>query len=470
MLRHRMLCPQQTVLVAVSGGPDSVALLHVLEGLRHRWKLKLVVCHLNHQLRGKDSAADAAFVRSLGARLGLSVYGKTCNVRALASRRGLGLEEAGREARYRFLRAAQKKYRADRIALGHSRDDQVETILHHLLRGSGLRGLEGMTPIRDEVFIRPLLDVNRADILDFLSAGGHNYRMDSSNQDRRFLRNRIRLDLLPLLERDYNPQVREALLKLSKLAQVDNALLDAQAGQSLRDITIASPGRCQWEARALVALPDALRGRVVLKSLESMALAEGGFSSSHVDRVLGLAAEGKSGRVVELPAGVRAWRQFDHIVLSTVPPSAAVPFDLILPIPGEVDPPGGQWTLTARAIRPARKLSLDARNNSSCQAVIMLERTTGQLYVRSHRPGDRYEREHSRTVKKLWNDARVPLEVRRYIPLVFEGQRLVWIPGFHPARNPAVREGSNVKTVHLSLNCSTGSVLDQWLAMRRGAS
>lgn len=219
ILRHGMFAPAQRVGVAVSGGADSVCLLDVLHELAPRWALELVVLHLDHQLRGEESAADAAFVSELAQRLGLRAYFRQVDVRGISQATGDNLEQAARRVRREFFLGFLKDGRLDRVALGHTRSDQAETVLFRFLRGTGTAGLAGMRPVTPEGFVRPLLEVERAEVLAYLRQRSIPWREDSSNADRGFARNRIRHDLLPALMREWNPALAQALAHTAQLAQ-----------------------------------------------------------------------------------------------------------------------------------------------------------------------------------------------------------------------------------------------------------
>src|SRR5207245_556021 len=224
--RHAMLAGGETVLVAVSGGADSVALLHLLQSLAAEWQLRLHVLHVDHQLRA-DSAADADFVRALGVRLGVPVDVATVTV----DRRG-SLEDSARSARYAALETSAARIGAERIALGHTADDQAETVLMRLVQGAGVRGLSGVPPVRGRI-IRPLIALRRSALEAELRRAGLSWVEDPTNRDPKFLRNRIRHELLPLLSDSYNPEIAAALVRMAALARETVTALDETAAAEL---------------------------------------------------------------------------------------------------------------------------------------------------------------------------------------------------------------------------------------------
>lgn len=273
-------------LVGVSGGRDSVALLHLLHEAGFR---KLVACHLNHALRGRASGQDAAFVKRLAEKLGYPCETQRIDVCGLAGEQKCSLEVAARDARHRFFAAAAQKYRCQRLFLGHHADDQVETALINIFRGSGLRGLAGMrTEAGHEIggkrliFLRPMLSLWRADIDGYLQSRKHRYREDASNEAGFALRNRIRHRLLPDLKRIFGRDVRKAVHRLSHMAGSENEALDALIGRDY-------PGFCQdgqLLVRALRPLPEALQRRVIREWLGDRGIRGTGFRDIEGIRLL----------------------------------------------------------------------------------------------------------------------------------------------------------------------------------------
>lgn len=274
-----------TVLLAVSGGPDSVALLRVMHALRPpRCAGRLIVAHANHQLRGAESDADARFVRALCNELGV-----TCEIGSLEIARldtSDGLEAAAREARYAFLAATANRHGARYLATGHTADDQAETILHRIVRGTGLSGLAGIPRVRPlnemTTILRPLLSMRRKEVLGYLSRIGQSYCVDATNVEAEFTRNRLRNELLPLLAREYNPAVFDALLRLGQLAGDAQTILRARAGE-LREAAVKplAPGGWQIDAAALAGAPPYLVREMLIElwqasqwPLQSMGLAQ----------------------------------------------------------------------------------------------------------------------------------------------------------------------------------------------------
>jgi tRNA(Ile)-lysidine synthase len=411
-LEHPSLAGQ-TVVSALSGGADSVALLHALVAAAPERGVRVVAAHLDHQLRA-DSGQDARFCRELCDRLGVPLHVGRADVAARAGREGGGVEQAARTERHAFLRTVQAQTGAAAIALAHTRDDQAETVLLRLLRGSGAVGLGAMRA-RTRHLLRPLLDVSRADVLAYLDANGLAWREDASNQDVGFTRNRVRLELIPYLERRFNPRVREALARSAGL-MADEA--DALAEQADALHARAAHGDSLSRA-ALRDAPPAVARLALRRALE----ASGGLAdvtAVHVQRLLRLARDpASSGRRLPLPGGREALVCFDRLVISARR-AAAPPFAAPLPVPGRVSLPDGR-VLAAETVDGPGAVGAD-------EVVVPAPRAA--LSVRTRRPGDRVRfRGREISLKRYLLDRRVPADLRTGLPLVAEGSRVVWIPG-----------------------------------------
>lgn len=422
---HQMIRPGETVLVALSGGPDSTALLHVLVQLQPRLGCRLHACHVNHGLRGAEADEDARAARWLARSLGVPISVRRADVRGYARAHGLSLEAAARTLRYRLLEQAARRAGAARIATGHTADDQVETVLLNLLRGTGPAGLAGIPPIRGKV-IRPLLRVTRGEVEEYCAAHGLSYRVDRSNRDVRFTRNRIRLEVLPVLRR-VQSQVDAALLRLAEIMRAEDDFLRAEAERTLRHIAVQRPGRISLAREAFAALHLPLQRRVMRAAIALVKGDELDLEMERIDAAVALAQSGRTGAVVELPGGLRVERTYGEIIIAAPQRAAAVPrAHWLLPIPGEVVLKELRIAIRATRSRARRSPSdphtalLDARDIES------------PLTVRTRRRGDRFVPLGMRDFVKLQDyfvNAKVPRAERDRVPLVVSGEDIVWVVG-----------------------------------------
>ncbi|MZP29332.1 tRNA lysidine(34) synthetase TilS [Heliobacterium undosum] len=436
--RRQLIEPQQRVLIAVSGGIDSISLLLLFHQAAPQLDLKLSVAHYHHGLRGEAADGDEAFAAALAGRLGLPFYRERAPEEWWTREPGTKME-AARRLRYDFLGRVAKAADADRIALGHHADDQVETVLFHFLRGSGLRGLAGM-PIRRGPYIRPLLTFRRAELEAFLQAERQEWRHDASNDSTLYTRNRIRHGLIPLLH-DYNPRFAEAIGRTSRLCVDDADYLDEVTSRELARLTNEEG----LDAKGLEALPMAIRRRVLRRYIEAgtgipdltpgfekteamlQRLTERGGKSGPVDQAGGHTLVSEAGRLrlyKDLP-----WKADDG-------------FCRPLPEPGEP----GRWQSVAvpeggGRMRIARWNRIDDRDPlEPGEREICLKPSIsalGPLVIRSRRPGDWFYPAGGAGRKKVKDyliDQKVPRSIRQKIPLLTAGEEVLWIIGYRPDR------------------------------------
>ena len=322
-----------TVVVAASGGPDSTALLRGLHRLRVEHRLRLHVAHLNHDFRGAEADHDAAFVQRLADGLGLPCSIDKQDPIAYQRQRNISsFEQAAREMRYAFLCQVASSVGACAVALGHTADDQAETVLMHLLRGSGLHGLRGMSEVArwpwpgdGPLLFRPLLGVGKTDTAEYCRALGQTYREDSGNYMWRFTRNKVRRDLLPRLARDYNPRVRDALLRLSSAASEDVDFVEKELDRHWPGIASEAPGSVALDVAALSSLHPSLRRHALRRAFSSVAGDARGLSESNLEHMLSLLEGPGKDRSIDLPRGVSARRQYHTLEVASLPGNLHVP-------------------------------------------------------------------------------------------------------------------------------------------------
>lgn len=314
------------LLVGVSGGADSVSLLRGLLILRTAWSLTVTAAHLNHRLRGADSDADAVWVRTLCERLGVAIRVDELDVAAEAASRGIGIEEAAREGRYRFLEQVAGETGCTHVAVAHTADDQVETILHHILRGTSLAGLAGMSWHRRLAggvkLARPLLDVARQDVVDFLCHHGQDFCADASNSDATFTRNRIRNELLPRLRSEFNPQIDDTLRRLGRQAAELHSLIEALAVDLLRRaIRHRAPTECRVDAATLADQPRPVVRELFVQLWRQQNWPRQKMGFDHWEQLVEIAL---TGGAATLSGNIDARRRHDEVVIATpdeLPPS-----------------------------------------------------------------------------------------------------------------------------------------------------
>lgn len=312
--KYRLLDNDESVVVALSGGPDSTALLVILSQIASRFGIKLIVAHFNHGLRGKEAHEDESFSRKLAERLGWSYITKKMQVKTI--KKGISREDYYRQQRYEFLEEVAHNHHARKIALGHNLQDQAETVLLHMLRGSGPEGLQGILPLRDAKFIRPLIEVTRKEIISFLKASKTPYRIDTSNENKLHQRNKIRLDLLPYLRNEFNPKIVEILAQTADIFREENIYIKDCTCKALKSTCIKkNKNIITINIEYLCLLPLAIRRRLLKVLLEDFSPKKNGISFVHINSICQFIRNCESGKKISLPFGIQARREYKTLIL-----------------------------------------------------------------------------------------------------------------------------------------------------------
>jgi tRNA(Ile)-lysidine synthase len=440
--RYGLAAGGERIGVAVSGGADSVCLLTALSRLAPAWGWVLRVLHLDHQLRDEESDADRRFVEQLAARLHIPVSVEAADVRGLAASSAGNLEQAAREARREFFRRAMKVHGLDRVALGHTLSDQAETVLFRFLRGSGISGLAGIRPLTRDGFIRPLLEVTRPQVIDYLRENSLEWREDSSNTDLSFARNRIRHELLPELEKSWNPALTEVLGRTAELALEEEEYWSHELVWMEQEMVVLQGRAVLVSLTSLEELPLAAARRVLRRAAERAKGSLRDLNFEHFEQILELINQPEGSGRIQLP-GLDVFRSFDWLRLAaTGGDSRERNWSLIVPIPGEVELPTGRrlrLEVSERWPDPEQNAPLQ-RPYKREDVWLHLDPLPGSLELRNWRPGDEYQpmgRSRPEKVKFLFQEARIPLWERRDWPILLLNGQIVWARQFGSALDSA---------------------------------
>jgi tRNA(Ile)-lysidine synthase len=453
---YRMLDQGERVVAAVSGGPDSVALLKVLAIVAGDYKLSLLVAHLNHGLRGKESDSEEAFVRSLCRDVGVECISKKLDVSLLKEGRGKSLEDLCRNERYAFLKQTAEDYRATKIALGHHLHDQAETVLMNFLRGSGTEGLRGILPVREGMFIRPLLKVTRNEILAFLKKEGLTYVNDSSNLEDFCLRNRIRHKLIPLLKEGYNPRLEETLSSTAEIMRLDDEYMELEADALFRRCGIFE-GRLEKAIliNDLLELHEALRRRVIKKLLTGLLPSGKAIGFKHVMEVADLAQKREGSGSLDLPGGMTVRREYDMLIVSrkagfdkvhgrrllSAANQEKSQFSYPVEIPGCVNVAEAGMAMTFQF---ADKQMPSSYISGTKRIVYMdYEALQPPLAVRNAKPGDKMQplgMAGTKKLKSFFIDEKIPRRQRDKIPLLIDRQSILWVAGIRMSERARITD------------------------------
>jgi tRNA(Ile)-lysidine synthase len=430
--KFKMIEKGETILVAVSGGGDSVVLLHLLFELSKSWRLKLGVLHVNHGLRGRASDQDEVFVKRLAHRLKIPCDTTRVAIKEKAKKEGASLEAAAREARYEFFEQTAKIKRATKIVLAHSMDDQAETVLMRLMTGTGLQGLQAIRPKRKlnhAYLVRPLIEIPREEIRKFAKENAIKFREDLSNQSRRFLRNRIRLELIPFIEKDFNPQVKRALARLPHLLDVDLTFLDKTAEAAYQKLARKKKNEIVFSKPSFLKLSPSIQFRLINRALKVLGGPDLDFDHwNHFWELL----SGQPRFQFQLPKEIfavvsseevrikRAGKSFSSFSYSLFPDQTLYISELDLTLSCE-----------ALAKRPRQ-----FRKQNKNFDILNAEKLSFPLTVRNRRPGDRFQplgRTKPHKLKSFLIDERILREERDRLPLVLSKDTIAWVAGVRMA-------------------------------------
>jgi tRNA(Ile)-lysidine synthase len=428
--KHCMLESGEKIVVGVSGGPDSMALLFVLHQMQENYNLQLQVAHLNHGFRGKEAARDARFVQDMAQGFGLPCEIKFFDVPSFKKRGTLSSQEAARVVRYQFLEGVMKSCNASKIALGHTADDQAETLMMWLLRGTGLKGLGGMPPVRGGIIIRPLIETTREEIETFLKEKRIPFVVDSSNQNADYLRNKLRHQLFPLLKEHYNPQLVKSLVQTASILRIDNEYLEYKTKAILDSIIISHDSTSAViDSTGLLALPGAIQLRCLRSVLEKVKGNLKRISSTHLNDILKIVLNDKPYKVLQLPEGISVEKSYQQLKL-TRHQNTPLPFHYCitaLPDCVRIEEIGREMNFEIMEGNDYAGIA-----NNACVACLDEGKVVMPLTIRNVKPGDRFQplgMQCEKKIKDFFIDEKVPLTERKRIPLVLCNEVVVWVGG-----------------------------------------
>ena len=464
ILQHAMIENGETVLVAVSGGADSLALLYGLHALRPQLKCQFHVAHLNHCLR-PDADGDADFVQRHAFLLELPCTVRRAEVDCLAKQWKLSVETAGRKARYQFYEDVCREIGATKVALGHHQDDTAETVLMNLIRGSGAVGLKGIAPVRDIKIIRPLIGFTREQIEAFLTSIGVNPQHDSTNTDKRYLRNRIRHELIPILESDYNPNIRTGLNRTADVLGAESEYLDTIAQAAFEACRIPNTNEAVEQNSVILDRAKfreyhiALQRRMLRQSISEILGDTSDLYFVHCEAMLNLIEGNTPNAVLALPNGLRFQRVYQHLIFErsgSLLPVRTESFAYRLTVPGKTS----ITALKAEIIAEVGDVPSDETltlPDGKFEAIFDYEKLRGTiaetlpLTVRNRQQGDRFQpygMQGTKKIKDFLIDAKVPRYERDCIPLLVCGNEVLWIIGYTTSE-PFKIKPSTPQYIHL---------------------
>ncbi len=441
------------IVVGISGGYDSVCLLHILYYISKDFELKLYPVHINHMLRGSEALRDENFVNDFCSSLGLSLHIKRIDIANKANNDRVSIEEAGRNARYDEFNKVAIECSASKIAVAHSRNDQAETILMRIIRGTGLEGLKGIEYKRDNI-IRPLLDIDRVQIENYVDGNNLKAITDSSNLHTDYFRNRIRLNVIPEINNASKIDVTENLLRLSKIVVTDEDFLRYNAEIAYEKACIKKVDKCiELNLVELTGLHQAILGRVLRIAILNCCGSIEGIGFVHIDRLMWLIREGQTGSRVDIPHGMMAIKSYSSIVIKKQGEEIIQDFEYKLKIPGETELKSIQAIITTQILKFDKNESCRDyvdKNKGIYTKFFDLSKIGSQkdmdIVARSRKGGDIFKPLNSNGTKKLkeyFIDTKIEREARNKLPLIAINKEIIWIIENKTSDNYKVTDNTN---------------------------
>jgi tRNA(Ile)-lysidine synthase len=427
--KYCLLKQNDRVIVGLSGGPDSTALAVILAQIAPSMGVHLIIAHFNHGLRGSEANKDERSAGRLAKKLGLSFVSRKMDKKAV--QKGLSPEDYYRRQRYQFFDDVGKSNHAGKIALGHNLQDQAETVLLHLLRGSGLEGLKGIMPLRDDKYIRPLLEVSRDEIISFLDEAGIVYRQDSSNVSKLHLRNKIRLELLPYLKKEFNPRIDETLAQMADILREENKFIKECVDKALKSTCIKKQkNKILLNIEYISILPVAIQRRLLKELLENFSSQKNGIAFLHINSISKLLQNLESGKKICLPFGIEARREYENLILEGAGVSAKQ-HDYVyqVEVPGSIYLKERNLTIRLSVINKD-KIEFNVKNKDCFD----LDKIKLPLVLRNRREGDWFQPLGMcgrQKLKSFFIDRKVPQQKRNEIMLLADQQAVIWIENMH---------------------------------------
>ena len=439
--KNNLIEENDSIVVALSGGPDSVCLLHVLCRMAKEMNLKIYAAHLNHQIRGLDAYMDSLYVMRLCENLGVPCFIRAIDVPGYCEENRLGLEDGARKLRYDIFQEIKERVGADKIAIGHNKNDQAETVLMRIMRGTGLQGLRGIEYKREGGIIRPILDISRSRIEKYCEDNGLTPRIDGTNLEAIYSRNKIRLKILPYMEREFNENIIGSIVRMSENIKVDSDYIDCQAKKSYDDACQKYEDGVYIFTDALKDMHEAISSRVIIMSIREVLGDVNLIDRKHVEDVLKLSGENKKGKKINLPRGLFAYRFNDYILITLKEISYEnIEFEY------EIQPGKDVYLIELGKTFKTKVIDIeefDAENIGENVQYVDFGKINGNLKLRNRHQGDKIIlRGGTKKIKELFIGMKIPREDRTFVPLLTDEEKIVSVCGYRISADYKVDENT----------------------------
>ncbi|AWH83119.1 tRNA lysidine(34) synthetase TilS [Clostridioides difficile] len=440
--KHNLIQKGDKIVLGLSGGPDSVCLLHVLNRLKKDFNIEIYAAHLNHQIRGIEAQKDALYVSKLCEDMGIVFFVKSINVPKYCENEGLSLEEGARKLRYEMFYEIKDKIKANKIAIGHNLNDQAETVMMRIMRGTGLKGLKGIDYIRDNCIIRPILDVERNEIEEYCEAYNLNPRIDKTNLENIYTRNKIRLDLLPYMKDNFNSNVIESIVRMSNSLKSDNDYIEKEAEAKFREVSnIKEKGFVEINLDDFVCLHDAIKVRVLRNSIKHILGDTNFVDQRHIEDIMSLEDNSKVNKMLTLPRNIFVYRKKDSIILTNEEiVNEEIEFYYNVPSNGFIKIKELKQIIETQVMSIDRYKSMKLDNSSKG---FDFNKVKGGIVIRSRRQGDKIKLAMgSKKVKDLFIDLKIPREERCKIPIITDSEGIICVGDYKISENYKIDENT----------------------------
>lgn len=437
--KHELIQKGDKIVVGLSGGPDSVCLLHILSRLKEELDLEIYAAHLNHQIRGIEAQKDAFYISKLCEEMGITFFIKSINVPEYCEKNGVSIEEGARKLRYEMFYEIKNNTRANKIAIGHNLNDQAETILMRMMRGTGLQGLKGIEYIRDGVIIRPILNIERNDIEEYCKQNKLNPRIDKTNLESIYTRNKIRLELIPYMKDNFNSNIIESIVRMGNSLRSDNDYIESEALIKFKEVSNIKSDSVEINLKPYINLHNSMKVRILRNSIKHI-LGDANFiDQRHIDDIIELEDESKIDKVINLPRGIYVYRKKNSIILTNKEiVIEEIEFCYNIPSNGfiKVKEIGTIIETQVVSINKYKR----SKSDKSCNW-FDFNKIKGGIVVRNRRSGDKIKLSGgSKKIKDLFIDIKIPKEDRCKVPVIADDQGILSVGNFRNSENYKIDE------------------------------
>lgn len=437
--KHELIQKGDKIVVGLSGGPDSVCLLHILSRLKEELDLEIYAAHLNHQIRGIEAQKDAFYISKLCEEMGITFFIKSINVPEYCEKNGVSIEEGARKLRYEMFYEIKNNTRANKIAIGHNLNDQAETILMRMMRGTGLQGLKGIEYIRDGVIIRPILDIERNDIEEYCKQNKLNPRIDKTNLESIYTRNKIRLELIPYMKDNFNSNIIESIVRMGNSLRSDNDYIESEALIKFNEVSKINSDSVELNLKPYVNLHNSMKVRILRNAIKHILGDTNFIDQRHIDDIIELEDESKIDKVINLPRGIYVYRKKNSIILTNKEiVIEEIEFCYNIPSNGFIK------VKEIGTVIETQVVSIDkykrSKSDKSCKW-FDFNKIKGGIVVRNRRSGDKIKLSGgSKKIKDLFIDIKIPKEDRCKVPVIADDQGILSVGNFRNSENYKIDE------------------------------